>query len=331
MKRIAEVRRGLATIPESTIDFPPEPVYPGYEPGVHAINTIWSGEDGPPGESQLVPADRPDDTETDQSEGISEFEPVFEIGADLDETFPALNGSEGQAIHQNVLHHGIDALGAYLSFHVTGRQWGIYLPVSGLAYLVGRVFAPLRAPLEVKCHLAFHAILSHELFHFAADCVIAQAELVHGEPWWVPALNARLNGDPKYLVREEKLANAYMLRAFRTARPTLRVAGKQRALRDFTLQQPRGYKEAATVRPQDWDRELARLADEYGRHSQKGASNSRLWNPALGYDWPGQFAIRPKIDWRYCPIHIIDDGARLRHPSRLDHILRPLGATARAP
>jgi hypothetical protein len=125
---------------------------------------------------------------------------------------------------------------------------------------------------------------------------------------------ARMNGNPKYIEREEKLANAYMLRAFRTARPPLRVAGKQVALRNFTLLQPKGYSEGSTVRPQDWDRELALLANEYGRHSASGSRNSRLWNPSFGYDWPGQFPIRPKIDWRYCPIHIIDDGARLGIP-----------------
>jgi hypothetical protein len=35
---------------------------------------------------------------------------------------------------------------------------------------------------------------------------------------------------------------------------------------------------------------------------------------SLGYDWAQQFSIRPRIDWRYCPIHLVNDGARLGIP-----------------
>ncbi len=49
------------------------------------------------------------------------------------------------------------------------------------------------------------------------------------------------------------------------------------------------------------------LAEAYGKHSKKGASNSALWRYSSGYKWAGHFPIRPQIDWRQCPILFVDD------------------------
>src|SRR5580704_11872261 len=167
----------------------------------------------------------------------------------------------------------MDALGWYVSFHVVGVQWGIYIPVLGIAYLMKNALSKLTATLDTKGHLAFHAILNHELFHFGTDYTVAQAELLHQEPWWVPAKAAFKRRTPNYCVIEEQLANAYMLKAFRTMKPALRVPGKQRALIEFTKEQPEGYREGHLIKSQDWDRCLTALAQEYGRHSTKGAAN----------------------------------------------------------
>jgi hypothetical protein len=78
---------------------------------------------------------------------------------------------------------------------------------------------------------------------------------------------------PKYCVIEEQLANAYMLKAFRTMKPAIRIRGKQRALREFTKVQPAGYCVGWRVRSQDWNGLLPALAEEYGRRSTKGAAN----------------------------------------------------------
>ncbi|HKD15950.1 MAG TPA: hypothetical protein VKE71_15555 [Candidatus Angelobacter sp.] len=128
----------------------------------------------------------------------------------------------------------MDALGQYVSFQAVGAQWGIYIPVTGIAYLIKNALSQLRATPDTKRRLAFHAILNHELFHFATDCAIAQAELIHQEPWYVPAKAAFKRQKPDYCVIEEQLANAYMLKAFRTMKLALRIRGKQDALREFT-------------------------------------------------------------------------------------------------
>jgi hypothetical protein len=221
------------------------------------------------------------------------FDPVIEIGADVDETFPALGGEAGEQIRRSFLLHGMDALGWYVSFHVVKVQWGIYIPVTGIAYLIKNALSKLTATLDAKIHIAFHAILNHELFHFGTDYTVAQAELIHQEPWWVPAKAAFTERTPKYCVIEEQLANAYMLKAFRTMKPALRIRGKQRALREFTKVQPEGYCIGWRVRSQDWDGLIPALAEEYGRRSTKGAANLLLWERDLGFDWAGQFPMRP--------------------------------------
>jgi len=66
----------------------------------------------------------------------------------------------------------------------------------------------LPLPLERKIELAFHAILRHELFHFAADCMAANWELSLGMPVYWPA-KAKLCNATNYIELEEALANAH--------------------------------------------------------------------------------------------------------------------------
>jgi hypothetical protein len=219
--------------------------------------------------------------------------------------------------------YGMDALGYYVSFHITGVQWGAYVLTSGIAYLIRNAFSSLSAPLTTKAQLAFHAILHHELFHFAVDYAVAQAELTHQDDWWLPAKTAFRRGTPNYCVIEEKLANAYMLKAFRMTKRELRLRGKQEALREFTKQQPTGYKDGWQVRREDWERELKTLAWAYGEHT-KFKEHPALWDHSLGYDWSAQFPIHPYIDWRYCPIHLVDDSHLLGVPSGWLNILSRL-------
>lgn len=312
MKRIADLRHGLNTIPGACIDFLPDATHRGQEPGVYTTQ-IWRGEDAN-NQDSLAGVSNHDEENSDLEDAVQDFDPVIEIGADVDETFPALDGKEGEHIRRSFERYGMDALGWYSSFHVTGVQWGIHVPSSGIAYLICEALSDLPVSFVTKTHLAFHAILNHELFHFATDFAVGQAELVHQEPWWVPAMRAVKASQPGYCVLEEQLANAYMLKAFRTMKPGLRVPGKQKALREFTRMQPEGYRDGDRVRPQDWERRLAELAREYGKHSTKGGAHPSLWDSSFGYDWAAQFPIQPRIDWRYCPIHFVHDGSRLGIP-----------------
>ena len=337
MKRITDVRNGLYRIPNAIAPFPPGGGYRGNEPGLE-VTTLHLGDDpnaigrdGVLGSFGVEQADGIGD-----GDAVDDFEPLFEVGSEVDEGRPLLDGSEGEAIRQSVLQHGIDALGWYVPFHHPGPQWGIYVPISGLAYLAADVFGKLPARLDTRLGLAFHAILNHELFHFATEYTVAQAELVHQEPWYVPAKKDIRTKTPNYFAVEEQLANAYMLKAFRSARPNLRVKGKQAALEAFTREQPVGYREGHLVGLMDWAEMLGNLAECYGLHGPGARANARLWGFKSGYDWAAQFPIRPRIDWRWCPIHIVHDGARLGLPagwlgffSRLDRITETEGFVKR--
>jgi hypothetical protein len=320
MKRVSQIREGLQGIPGALETFQPDPGFEGRDRSIAAAHVIWPGEQKHDDESDATFAPRPDADETDsdndlvsEGDGDDYFDPVFELGADAEECIERLGGAAGVELEQSVLLHGMDALGWYVSFHYTGVQWGIYVPVSGIAYLVSRAFGPLSASLGTKVHLAFHAILNHELFHFAADYAIAQAELTHREPWVLPARRAFRAKSPRYCVLEEKLANAQMLLAFRSTKAALRVKGKQAVLRQFVQTQPEGYCDALGVRPEHMDSLLSGLARCYGEHAANSKNHSLIWGPK-GFDWAQQFPIRPRIDWHYCPIHLVNDGSRYGIP-----------------
>lgn len=321
MKRIASVRQGLARIPGAMRLMPPTEGYEGIEEAVRGAQTIWPGErDETAGEDQPM-ASAPIDSDQDLDDGDFDegtgdaFDPVLEIGAEVDERFPGLGGTEGRKIAKSVEIHGIDALGWYMPFHAPGAQWGIYIPITGLVYLIDSAFGRLQVPLATKMQLAFHAIYNHELFHFATEYAIAQAELVHHRPWFIPAKAAFSKEEPSYCVEEEQMANAYMLAAFRSLKPALKVKGKQAALQAFVKNQPVGYRDALDVRRTHWSGLLDKLAHRYGEHAKRASRHRLLWKPTMGFDWAQAFPIQPKIDWRHCPIHVVNDGSRLGLPS----------------
>jgi hypothetical protein len=324
MKAITYIRRELEQIPGTLADLPPGVGFRGLEDGVK-MKTLYDRRDDCEGYDSPVLSVECDQNDQGIDGHFPDFDPVIEIGCDIDETFPVMGGEEGDKIRQSILLHGMDALGWYSSFHVTGIQWGIYIPVSGIGYLIRECFANLPVSMETKANLAFHAILNHELFHFAADYAIAQAEVLHQEPWWMPAKVAFSASTPSFCVIEEKLANAYMLQAFRTMKPALRVRGKQESLRAFTQIQPAGYRDGWRVNTEGWTPNLVKLAGAYGLHSAKGGAHKGLWGGFSGYDWPAQFPIRPCIDWRYCPIHIVQDGRRLGIPDTYLNFFSHLG------
>ena len=296
MRPILEIRRSLAGIPGALIEIPPQPAPWGIESGVE-VTLLWEGREATEStdEDQIGWKQGFDSSD----ERIPDFDPIFEIGAEIDLVLPALGDERVDAIRQSVVLHGMDALGWYSSFHVTGLQWGAYVSMSGIAYLVREAFWDLPASLETKLHLAFHAILNHELFHFATDYAIAQSELAHLDRWWVPTTLAFAKETPPYFTQEEKLANAYMLKTFRAMKPELRVRGKQAALRNFTLKQPPGYKDGVLVEREGWSHNLQELAHAYVFFSDKGGRNMLLDDFRSGYDWALQFPIFPRIDWRF--------------------------------
>jgi hypothetical protein len=120
MRRINQIRSGLSGIPNSLMDLPPEPSFRGVEPGV-TTTPIWTGDyydavDNTQ-EAKIPEEFFSDSEEEDEIEaGMPlDFDPVIEIGADVDETFPALGGEAGEQIRRSILLHGMDALGWYVS------------------------------------------------------------------------------------------------------------------------------------------------------------------------------------------------------------------------
>jgi hypothetical protein len=314
MRKITEIRKALDQIPNSRKDFKPEDDFLGNQKGIQN-ETIYSGEATPPTVEHLMKSDVGSSRRDDQREeneralsGAPSPEVVVEFGAAIDDKGPLLKGTEGERIKKSVEIKGMDAFGCYLSFHVNRAQWGIYISTSGIAYMVDEVFKGLTTTLEVKCQLAVHSILNHELFHFAADYMVAQLEMMGNEPAWLPMKVKLRNEEPHYLEREEKLANFYMLRHLRSGKSIRDVKGVAAALRRFVRKQPSGYRDGAGVRQAQLDSELALLANDYFGFECVTLSDFPI-------EWSVLYPLRPRVDWRYCPIHVIHDEHRLNIPS----------------
>jgi hypothetical protein len=287
------------------MEFEPPEGYAGLDSGT--VSHVLSQ---PPDESSDmdIGALPPPDGEPDGDEASAgDFEPVFELGADAEEKIAALGNAIGDRLRRSLEVRGVDALGYYVPFHARGVQWGAHVRLSGMIELLEGTLKPLQTDTLTKMRLAFHAILQHELFHFATEYAVAQAELTQQQAWWVAANHRLKAGTPPYHEREEKLANAWMLKAFKTQLPAYKVNGKQEVLKRFVRWQPAGYRDALEVRTADeWQRELRDLMLDKAEAAGHEGHNPRLWH-SDAMDWPALFPIRPRIDWRYCPIFLVND------------------------
>jgi hypothetical protein len=307
MKLVSVVRPLISRIEGALYDVEPERRDPGSQEGVV---TIWPDAEevlGAPLDVETRANDE-DDTHADEPPAIEE---MFEYGAAIDEAqiARALEGPEGNQLDQSVLEKGVDALAWYVNFHIRGAQWGVYIPTSGLAYMMVRVFGRLPVNTDTKLKIAFRALHQHELFHFAVDYMSAQWEAITGMPCYRPARDLR-DATWGYVIREEELANAHMIRSLRGGLPALKVRGRAEALRQFTRKQPPGYKDA--------ERSTRRIAFDAGCEALARDYVSKISRIELGFlggvDLLRMYPLSPVIDWRYCPIHIIHDKHRLNIP-----------------
>lgn len=333
MREIRRIVRALGSIDGALIEFPPAEGPSGSDsarsdPRKKLWRGIGAGNDRHDEGALSTPLDVNDTRKDhgDWAEWAFDFNPVFQLTPAAENGLPRLGADQRVKIAQDVLLRGVDALGWYSSFHVMGVQWGVYVKSSSLLYLAREVFSRLDLDPVAKIRLAFRAILDHELFHFATDYAVAQTELAQDVAWWALCKKARSEAaSPPYPI-EEKLANAYMLRRFRSGPRALWVRGGQPAIRRFTQQQPEGYRDAYQVQPRDWAGELTKLAREYACLWAADHDSSGLFDGA--YDWEAQFPIWPAVDWRFCPIHLVDDSRRYDLPekwldafSRLDRVV----------
>ncbi|CAA0138215.1 Uncharacterised protein [Mycolicibacterium vanbaalenii] len=245
------------------------------------------------------------ESDIDSERGVAD-EPavIFEVPPHVtdDDVLHALGDERVGEIDRLLQLRGIDALGAYLTFHQLAGQYGIYIPFEGVLLMAARSFWALDLPPQRKLELAFHAILRHELFHFEADCMVANWEMITGvEVYWSSRRHRNGNG---YIEAEEALANAYMLRGFKHPTRLLSNApGAYAALKKFCeKKQPAGYKDGPKYAKNrtEFLRECSRLSDMY--HT----TSSAAWHVPYELDKLIVYPDPVRIDWTRVPI-IIED------------------------
>jgi hypothetical protein len=295
---IRAIRDALDEVPGALrLEPQPEDAGAGGDPG----SPIWISDPNTDGWAVDSPSVPDDDTE----EGaIDEPVVVFEVppsvtDADLRHALGEDRIGELHRLHQL---RGVDALGWYLTFHQLHSQYGVHITLEGVVWLAVEFFGTLNVSLARKLELAFHAILRHELFHFEADCMIANWELTNGvELYWS---SRRYRNAQGYIELEEGLANAYMLRGFK--HPTRLLAnspGAYAALRKFTLLQGAGYKEGPRLVGSRTSylsgcRDLAASYREAAAHG--------TWSVPAAFDSVMLYPSPTKIDWTRCPILVYD-------------------------
>jgi hypothetical protein len=272
------------------------------------------------GETRRVPIHQPEPEQGTLAgahekwvDNISEEEPtiVFEIPLELDDRRIGVALSEsGRDFEALVQTRGVDVLGWYVPFHYRNSQHGIYISSAGVLWLALQCFKGpysenVYEEVTRKLQYAARAILRHETFHFAAECMAANWELIIGAPCYVTARNI-LKSSGGYVEHEEALANAYMLRGFRWESLSTRGAKATEALKRFMQNLPAGYRDGAKFVAHDHYAEGCRdLSSMY--HT---CMRTNWFAPRDTFDSVGLYPNISKIDWRRAPIILVDEANR---------------------
>jgi hypothetical protein len=181
MKTISTLRELLSSIHGAIYDIPPEEVFRG---GMEAVRTLWP-EMSLAIESSIGIAGDVVPEEQDYDPTALSIESIFEHGPEIEESAleEAFGGETGEKIRKSIeLNKGTDGLAWYVTFHGKGVQWGIYIPVSSIVYVIVKLFNNLAPDIHTKALLAFRILHQHELFHFATDYMAAQWEAITLRP-----------------------------------------------------------------------------------------------------------------------------------------------------
>jgi hypothetical protein len=297
---IHQIRESLSSIEGALTDQPwTSSVDVGDIP--HVVSTISQPEQNKPS-SELL--------DTPYGEFPDEESPIiFEIPPQLDEReIQARLGERGGRDFERLIQlHGIDALGWYFPFHHRIAQHGIYISSAGVLWLVSQCFRRKysddpREDISRKFRYATHAILRHETFHFAAECMAANWELAIGAACYVKAQSI-LRSSAGYIEHEEALANGYMLRGFRWESAATRGSLAAGALADFTRRMPPGYNEGSRyIAANNYTEGCRDLAAEY-----QTCISRRWYAPRHTFESLGLYPNVSRIDWHRCPIIIVDE------------------------
>jgi len=301
MYHVSDIRPVISKIPNCMYDLPPEETHRGQTP---AVSTAWNPADQSTREFSLDPGI----SDAAMEDGEFSLEEIFEVPphVDLDRAVSALDGEEGRKIHRAVQEKSVDALAWYLPFHAHNVQWGIYVPASSLIYMANGPLNQLSCPVEVKVLLALRALHQHELFHFAVDYFCSQLECLTGLPCHKPG-RALKDLNLGYNLLEEGLANAQMIRSFWRVPRSIDVPGKTDRLRHFVRKSPPGYRDGFELTA------LTRFRTHTQELAQAYASHVPVSDEIYteGVDLVSLFPQWPIPPWRYCPVHISQDGQRL--------------------
>lgn len=207
----------------------------------------------------------------------------------------------------DVVEKGIEALAWYVSFHNSEDEWGIYIPMTSVHYLVSRLFEKEKISETRKFNLAFELLLNHERFHFMADYAQTQTELLLGVACRYLLKNQFVKG--RYLEIEEALANAFMLNQLKNS-VTKKQLGK---IINFVLNQPRGYRDAL---PYSEDSEYFNhgLSEVVKAYVGIVALDKNVSLSVSSIDWQSGFISPEKTDWSECPVYLIQDDELLGLP-----------------
>lgn len=269
-----------------------------------------------------APALRMDEAPVDDEPSI-----IFEIPPEIDERqIREALGRTGSGDFERMNEvTGTDALGWYFPFHCQMAQHGIYLSAKGILELAAHCFnrkysEDQTEDLRRKLQYAAHAILRHEAFHFAAECMAANWELATGAACYIRA-RTQLRGSAGYIEQEEALANAYMLRGFRWVSSVTEGARATQSLKLYVKGQPSGYNRGPDYVPAHrYELGCKELAFDYHRQmvvqwfAPRGTFDSALLYPNAN-----------RIDWRRCPILLLDEGGLL---TELGIVTRFIGTVA---
>jgi len=239
------------------------------------------------------------------SSTIPVFEDVVDLAPDVE-----LDAAEEESVRslgpvnvENLKTRGIDALAWYVPFHTRSRDWGIHIPVSSIALFARDAFSTVGAGASVRWRLALRALHAHELNHFAVEYFTAIWELLHGERTFFPSQRRLCHPKHRYIVMEERLANAQMVRSIRSGGEYSGVRGKTEGLHAYIRTMPPGYCHArlSTSEPK-----FQALIDRVLRARIIG---TKAYHPAR-HDLITLRTLVPEfpnVDWRACPVHIHHD------------------------
>ena len=251
--------------------------------------------------SPIFPADDDDQAPDNGAPGTPVF--WFPDGVDSEEVVRQLAGANGNEYERLSLLRGIDAFGWYMGFHQRQYQWGVYVPVTGVAAYAMQALAGVDISGEQKLNIAMRSILAHERFHFAAEVGVAQLELALQRPIYWPARDNRTAWSEILLV-EEQLATAAQLRDVRFARDSASRAAS-RGVTEHSRLLPPGYRDGYKLVGSRHDFE-GRMLD----HGQAVWEAALGAPPAYGFEMHHLYPAFRTYELARCPVHVLMDQAR---------------------